>query len=364
MKSLLKKPSAWVPIVIPLIFFAYIIIIPFFAIAATSATSEHYLIDQGSMGFVELQTDSDNYDVKAAIGLPAATNSTSANYEIKQGRVWALTQESSSEEISTENNNNGGGGGGGGSLTSPAEAGVSFNGRAYPLSTVRLLKDGQVVGTTIAGPDALFSITLSGINVGSHVFVIVGLDKDDRMSQFQPFTIEVTSGFTTQVGGIFLSPTLAVDKKEVHKGDNLAIFGQTVPESEVTIGVASDNETFHTVNADNDGVFLYNLDTALLVKGDHETRAKSAKDNSISDFSRTIGFVVGEKNIPYDQTESLKQGDLNGDDRVNIIDFSIAGYWYKKTLNDTMRAYEATYLNGDGIINIIDLSIMAFYWTG
>ena len=127
---------------------------------------------------------------------------------------------------------------------------------------------------------------------------------------------------------------------------------------------ASEEETFRTTNSDDNGVFLYNFDTSPLTRGDHETRAKSAKDGAISDFGRKVSFIVGNKNISRDSFEYVKRGDLNGDGRVNLIDFSIAGFWYEKVLSRSMRVLESAQLNGDNVINLTDLSIMAFYWTG
>jgi hypothetical protein len=58
------------------------------------------------------------------------------------------------------------------------------------------------------------------------------------------------------------------------------------------------------------------------------------------------------------------KADLNCDGRVNLVDFSIAAYWYKRPLNDAFKAIEKDRLNGDGKIDLIDFSIMAYYWTG
>ncbi len=256
------------------------------------------------------------------------------------------------------------GGGGGGGPIAVTPTGASFSGRAYPLSRVNLLKDGQIIASTLAGPDARFSISATGISAGSHLFLIIGEDVNGLRSPALPFPITLAQGVTTHIGGLFLSPTLAVDKRVVRRGENIAIFGQTVPESEVTIGIASEHETFQITKADEDGVFLYNFNTAPLAFGDHATRAKSAKDGAISEFGRTIAFEVGNRTVLSTSIGCPKKGDLNGDCRVNLVDFSIAAFWYKKPLNESLSAVEAAELNGDGIINLVDLSIMAFYWTG
>ena len=49
--------------------------------------------------------------------------------------------------------------------------------------------------------------------------------------------------------------------------------------------------------------------------------------------------------------------DLNGDGRVNLIDFSILLHWWGK---DNALAD----LNKDGRVGLKDFSIMMYWWTG
>ena len=58
------------------------------------------------------------------------------------------------------------------------------------------------------------------------------------------------------------------------------------------------------------------------------------------------------------------RADLNCDKRVNLVDFSIAAYWYKRTISAEFAVKEKERLNGDGKVDLVDFSIMAFYWTG
>ncbi|MFH1246675.1 MAG: dockerin type I repeat-containing protein [Candidatus Liptonbacteria bacterium] len=50
--------------------------------------------------------------------------------------------------------------------------------------------------------------------------------------------------------------------------------------------------------------------------------------------------------------------DVSRDGRVDIVDFSILGYWYKRSSPPAKVD-----LNKDGKINLIDFSIMAYYWS-
>src|SRR3989338_3750174 len=258
----------------------------------------------------------------------------------------------------------GGGGGGGGGIVSTPSTNAVFSGKAYPGSAVTLLKDAQVAATTIAGPDAKFQISISGLSSGSYIFSVYAQDSRGIRSTLFTFPITVTTGVTTNIIGVFIAPTIATDKSEVRRGDNITIFGQTVPVSEVTISVNSEEEVFVKKIADATGAYLLNFDTSVLEMGQHQTKSKAALSGEITAFGKVVGFVVGTKNVLAQSTTVSKKGDLNKDGRVNLVDFSIAAFWYKRTLGATFRPLEVEHLNGDGKIDLVDFSIMAFHWTG
>ena len=254
-------------------------------------------------------------------------------------------------------------GGGGGGYVAPAETRVNFSGKAYPQSKITLLKDAQVVATTVAGADANFSISITGLSTGNYIFSVYGEDSKGNRSSLLAFPVGVTFGVIVNVTGIFIAPTIDVDKEEVRRGENIAIFGQSLPEANVTIQISSEEEIFVNTESDSDGVYLYNFGTEVLEYGGHSTKSKTAKEGDISPFSRTVDFLVGIKNV-LKTTSVCGKADLNCDGRVNLIDFSIAAYWYRRTLSAEFAIIERERLNGDGRIDLIDFSIMAYYWTG
>jgi hypothetical protein len=256
----------------------------------------------------------------------------------------------------------GGGGGVGRPPVAPTQ--VVFSGRAFPRSTVTILKDAQVAATTIADSNANFKVTLSGLLAGSYIFSVYAEDNRGIRSSLLTFHTSVAAGTTVEIGGIFIAPSIAVDKREVRRGDNIAIFGQSAPRSEITIRVNSAEEFYVKTNADRDGIYLYNFDTTPMDMGQHHARSKSALAGAISAFGKAVGFTVGMRNVPWAAAPMFLKGDLNNDGRVNLIDFSIAAYWYKRPIGAEFVAREIERLNGDGRVDLIDFSIMAFYWTG
>ena len=257
----------------------------------------------------------------------------------------------------------GSGGGGGGAIdTTPIvmPTVVNFKGMAYPLSKVYILKDGQVAVTTISDPGANFSVSLTDLTTNTYKFSIYAEDAGGRKSSSFSFPIFVTAGTTVNIGNIFLSPTIDIDKSEVKKGDNLAIFGQSAPKGEITISVHSEKEYFFKVTSNDIGAYLYNFDTSVIEIGKHQTKSKGAKNGELSSFSAPVSFTIGNQNKNMEKNDCSKlRGDLNCDSKVNLVDFSIMAFWYKKTSPPVNVD-----LNSDGKITLVDFSIMAFNWTG
>ena len=260
----------------------------------------------------------------------------------------------------TPSSGGGGGGGGGGGYTAPA-TGVTFSGRAYPKSTITVLKDAQIAATTVADANANFSVSITGISSGNYIFSVYSEDNKGIRSSLLIFPVSVTSGATTNIGGVFIAPTIAVDKSEVKRGDNIAIFGQSASQADIVVSVNSEEEFFGKTISDKDGIYLYNFDSSFVDYGTHYAKSKASIGNqAVSNFSNVISFKVGTKNVlAQPPTKVPAKGDLNNDKRVNLVDFSIAAYWYKRSSPPA-----SVDLNGDSKIDLIDFSIMAFYWTG
>lgn len=252
-----------------------------------------------------------------------------------------------------------GAGGGGGNPPTILNT-VTFSGRAYPNSTIVLLKDAQVFISTVAGSDANFTINANNLSAGNYVFSVYSEDNQGNRSSLLTFPVSLTTNASTNVGGIFLAPTISADKTQVKKGDNITFFGQSTPNSEVTISINSVQEIFHKINSDNNGVYLHVVDSSVLDLGDHTAKSKAARDGQISSYSKVVAFTVGDTNLALEKIVATPlKGDLNNDGKNNLIDFSIMAFWYNKP-NPPAKVD----LNGDGKINLVDFSILAYYWTG
>lgn len=257
------------------------------------------------------------------------------------------------------------GGGGGGGGTPIAETAAVFSGFAYPRSLVVFLKDARLSGTVRAAADARFDAKIGGLTGGNYTFSIYSDDKDNRRSAILSYPITATNGQTLTVSGVYIPPTIDYDKTVVKQGEPINLFGQTVPGSDVTISILSDPEQLVTTKADTNGVYSIFFDSGKLSMGKHVAKAKSTYGSQFSLYGIAASFEVGTETILKKPAVICPgKGDVNNDCRVNLVDFSIAAFWWKRALTDTAKSTVDAKLYIDGVIDLRDFSIMAFYWTG
>ena len=251
--------------------------------------------------------------------------------------------------------------GGGGSIASVStNNSVTIRGWAYPLSHVTILQNGVEVLQTIAGPDGIFSGLISNFPDGSYNFYIYVTDSQGEKSTPFSFAVTLTSGATASVSGIFLSPTIRLDKQEVKKGDPILIFGQTFPSASVIIQVDSAVPIFINTTSTQDGFYEYEINSNQLELGSHIAKSEALNAGLITSYSVAQAFTVGDKNVLAGPVSKCPtKGDFNNDCKVNLVDFSILAYWYGQS------AAPALYrLDNGSTVDLTDFSIMVFYWTG
>ncbi len=256
-------------------------------------------------------------------------------------------------------------GGGGGGSGAAQGAQIVLTGRAYPKSQITILKDAQVIATTVADEGANFQVLIKGLSAGTYIFSLYSEDTKGIRSSLFTFPVSVTRGILAKIDNIFIAPTLNSDKIEVKKGDPIILLGQSYPSSDITLEVNSAEPHFVKTKTDSAGVYLRSFDSSVLEYGLHHAKSRSMVEEQISSQSAVYEFAVGTKNVySSGSTVCSKKADLNVDCRVNLVDFSIVAFWYLRTLSSAFMLREAVHLNGDGKVNLVDFSIMAFHWTG
>jgi len=191
----------------------------------------------------------------------------------------------------------GGGGGGRRKLSSIPSTNMVFEGIAYPKSAVTLLKDSQIVATSIADANADFQVAVSGISSGHYLFGVYAEDNIGIRSTLLTFPFDVTPGLTVKLSDILIPPSISVNKNEVRHGDNILIFGQSAPNAEITISIKSVQESTVKTTADQNGNYLYNFNTGALEVGEYFVKSHFELEGGMSSFNDPISFTIGNVNI-------------------------------------------------------------------
>lgn len=343
---------------------------PTFAPVVQDVSSTNYLMTASIDAIVGLST-SLSYSVRSGVQVKDTTTTVSVcgNGVVESGETCdsgssngACPQTCSSSCTTNSCPSGGGGVGSGGSISGPQQTGVMFIGRSSPSSRVIILKDGQIAATTIAGADGTFRASLSGLQAGEYAFGLYAEDAANVRSLIFAFPISIVGGTVATISGIFIAPTIAVDKPVVKRGDVLTLFGRTLPHADVSIQVDSD-PAFLKTTAGADGAYSFLFDTGLVGNGRHVAKARATLGTIASGFGLAVGFDVNDTGEETRKPQ-CSRADLNCDGRVNLVDFSIAAYWIRRPLGAAFIPIEIERLNGDGKIDLVDFSIMAHYWTG
>lgn len=245
--------------------------------------------------------------------------------------------------------------GGGDIVVPPTE--LLINGVGYPSQLVTVLKDAQYFAEEYANVSADFNFLFDTLGAGVYQFSIYGTDVYGINSDLITFSTEVIDRARTTISGVVLSPTITTDTPQADEGEDIIFYGQSYQDSVIIFELDGVSST--TIDTNATGLYQYTLDTTGLILGEHEVRVKMTDPLVESNYSQPFLFVVGEEVPP-----PFLIGDVNYDDRVDIVDFSIAAFWYKKPLDNTFKDQERERLNGDGKVNLVDFSLMAYYWTG
>ncbi len=252
-------------------------------------------------------------------------------------------------------------------MTNTVDAAI-FRGVAYPGSVISVLKNGVVVTSqTAANTDGSFEIRLQNLNPGTYSFGIRAEDSHRLKSKLLLFSVYVSSGITTIVEGIFIPPTITSDKVEVALGENVMLYGNTAPHAEVQVsfnpGKTATTEFIKKIQANATGTWVYFLATKGLSLADYDVKARAVIPTGVSLYSDILSFRVGDTTRLRAKVSELagfrRKCDLNNDERVNLLDFSIMAFWYKR-----LGFPAKVDMNSDNAVNLTDLSILAYCWTG
>lgn len=237
---------------------------------------------------------------------------------------------------------------------------VRFSGHAYPDAIVTILKEGKEKISILADAKGYFSITFEEAYDASVVYTLFAKDPQGNKSVLLNYPIAVYEGYLTHLSGIRFAPTIKLNKLESSTLDSITLFGYALPKENIEIIVEAttlnkDKKLF-TVMSNEKGLYKTTFPLLGFFKGEYSVYVRYQGDKRIS---KLVKFIVGEKDVLNTDQNSNIPGDCNFDSKIDLVDFSVLAFWYKKPnppiCLDT---------NKDKVINLVDFSILAFYWTG
>jgi len=254
----------------------------------------------------------------------------------------------------------GGGGGGGGAPypAAPSSPSLVISGVTIPNVGIAILQDGTKIPiTATADSSGNFSVYISSLTQGTYSFTVQALDNGSMPISSYTSAITLIAGTTNSITGVVLPPTIGFATSTVALGKTITVSGLSEPSSTVDLIVTSQaalrNPFEATTTANHNGVWSYALSTAGFPMDTYQLKVRALVVGLAASNFSTVSFLgVGETPMP-----KLKLGDLNGDGKVSLVDFSIM-------LVHWGTVYPLADLNGDGTVNLPDLSIMLFNWTG
>lgn len=244
-----------------------------------------------------------------------------------------------------------------------AETEVRLHGYAYPNSPVTVSINGVKANTTRADDSGEFRIKINNLGDALYNFSVVAQDPELRFSNPVNYSLRVPIKKLTELRGIYLPPTLGVSSRYVLPGEVVRVRGYSKPNSTITVSPPLTDDI--DLYSSNNGEFSFTFDTKELSIGDYTFIGYILNTFSQRVFSDRVGLsIVNDKNDLEEVKYCIPKGDINGDCKVNIIDFSIVAFWWEKKLDEEFLEKESSELNNDGVVDIVDFSIMAYYWTG
>lgn len=260
--------------------------------------------------------------------------------------------------------------GSGGAPFIPLTGNLRMAGKAYPNAFLTILKNGQVAGTQAADNKGNFEITIKSIPSNQiYKFGIYASDDLGLSSPTLSFNLSINTNQITEVVNIYFPPTIALSSGKIIQGDKLKIYGSTYPEN-LIVNFILPRFFASSFNADEKGHWIYYFDSGSYAPGEYFTRAKSVfGGGEQTDYSDELSFIIESAAYPFlppasspypPYSQECAGADLNGDSRVDLVDFSILMYYWEAKNNPLNQCVD---INQDGNVDIYDFSIMMYYWT-
>jgi cysteine-rich repeat protein len=241
-----------------------------------------------------------------------------------------------------------------GAIPSATQTQVVLRGKAYPNTDVNILLDGKPTGIAHTDSNADFLYSAVGVTPGTATYSFWAQDSSGVNSLTTSVVFDVVQSALTSVNNIFIPPSLALSSRQISPGDPVTLSGESVPLAKVITNLDTDTSNALVSPVDGSGMWALRLDTGSIAVGLHSAKVSFVlSTTSKSGYGKSVTFFVGDQSAQC----GLGETDINGDKKVNLVDFSIflLGWGTANTKDD---------FNCDGKVNLADFSILLFNWTG
>ncbi len=246
-------------------------------------------------------------------------------------------------------------------------ANVLLSGFTVPGSTVTVLRDGKVYGTTRSTGTGSFRTQVTDMERGSYTFSLYVQDRANRRSATHAATLTLGQGTSNVLANLVIPPTLALEKTSVSPGEPIRLSGEAPPgatieiyvnkQKAISMGSAKKYTASTTKEAEGvqGGMWKYVVSAGSLGLGTYQIKARAVMESGHESGYSTMAFVgIGESPNP----DFSNRADINKDGKVNLIDFSIMLTFWGSDENPDAD------INSDNTVNLADFSILLFNWTG
>jgi hypothetical protein len=252
----------------------------------------------------------------------------------------------------------GGGGGGGGLFLQTGQ--VTLQGRSFPSGNITITQDGVIVKEEALSVLGDFNLLFDQLQRGTYNWGVLVRDQDGKKSATYVSTIYLVARTNNIIAPVYLSPTMSVASSSVALGGDVTLKGYAIPLLPVQVIMSKQGDPLNskivtgTTTANGNGSWTLVLSTAGLKKATYEIRSQTLLSTKEHSMLSPIAYVgVGQSANP----NFGNRADLNKDNKVNLIDFSILLFNWK-------GSDETADINQDGTVSLIDFSIMLSAWTG
>lgn len=223
---------------------------------------------------------------------------------------------------------------------------IRVTGYAVPNNQMTFLLNGVVLGTVDTNSAGFFEKTFTDISPGLKTFSLYSRDSEGRTTLTISTEITVLSGATVTLSGFLLPPTVGF-KDKFPRPSLQMVKGFSATNNKVSIYV--DNELIaDRIGLDEAGKWERKLERIFSL-GRHTIRVIAYDSNgNQSEFSQSLAFTVE------------LSADLNTDQLINLVDFSILMFNY----GAKSPSNKAADINDNGPVDLVDFSVMMFHWTG